>query len=54
MSILQKDAEFCGMELNKYLASVGLHRGAFSAEVLEAWDRYIDHLAWDRLQAEEI
>ena len=53
MSILQKDAEFCGLEFNKYLGILAMHRSAFPAEVTEAWDRYKDHMAWVRLQAEE-
>ena len=54
MSILQKDAEFCGMEFNKYMGTVAMHRNAFPTEVLEAWDRYKDHMAWVRLQAESV
>lgn len=53
MSILQEDAEFCGLEFNKYLGILAMHRSAFPAEVIEAWDRYKDHMAWVRLQAEE-
>lgn len=52
MTILQKDADFCGMNINKYLDTVAMHRHAFPNEVLEAWDRYKDHMAWVRLQAE--
>jgi len=52
MTILQKDADFCGMNINKYLGVVAMHRHAFPNEVLEAWDRYKDHIAWVRLQAE--
>ena len=54
MDILQKDADFCGVNINKYLDMVAMHRHAFPNEVLEAWDRYKDHMAWVRLQAESV
>jgi len=53
MSILQKDAIFCGMEFHQYLGTLAMHTSAFPAEVLEAWNRYKDHMAWVRLQEKE-
>lgn len=44
MSLLKKDAEFCGMEFNQYLGYVGMHRGAFPQGVLAAFDAYAEHM----------
>ena len=43
MKVLEKDAEFCGMEFNQYLGYVGMHRGAFPQGVLAAFDTYAEH-----------
>jgi len=43
LSVLKKDAEFCGMEFNQYLGTVGMHRGAFPSVVLAAFDTYAEH-----------
>ena len=48
MRILSKDAEFCGMELNKYLGTVAMHRGAFPQSVLAAFDVYAEHIQRER------
>jgi hypothetical protein len=48
MSVLKKDAEFCGMELNQYLGTVGMHRGAFPQSVLKAFDVYAEHIRKER------
>lgn len=48
MKILSKDAEFCGMELNKYLGTVAMHRGAFPVNVLTAFDVYAEHIQRER------
>lgn len=48
MSLLKKDAEFCGMEFNQYLGYVGMHRGAFPQGVLAAFDAYAEHMQRER------
>ena len=48
LKILQKDAEFCGMELHKYLGTVAMHRGAFPQSVLSAFDVYAEHMQRER------
>lgn len=48
MAVLKKDAEFCGMEFNKYLGYVGMHRGAFPQGVLAAFDVYAEHKQAER------
>lgn len=48
MSVLKKDAEFCGMEFNKYLGTVAMHRGAFPQSVLKAFDVYAEHIRKER------
>ncbi len=48
MKVLSKDAEFCGMELNKYLGTVAMHRGAFPQSVLAAFDVYAEHVQRER------
>ncbi len=48
MKILSKDAEFCGLEFQKYLGTVAMHRGAFPAKVLEAFDVWAEHKRQER------
>lgn len=48
MSVLKKDAEFCGMEFNKYLGTVGMHRSWFPQSVLKAFDVYAEHIRKER------
>jgi len=43
MSVLKKDAEFCGMEFNQYLGTVAMHRGAFPSVVLAAFDVWAEN-----------
>ena len=43
MKVLEKDAEFCGLEFNQYLGYVGMHRGAFPQGVLEAFDVWAEN-----------
>lgn len=48
MKVLEKDAEFCGMEFNKYLGTVAMHRGAFPQSVKDAFDVYAEHIQRER------
>ena len=48
MKVLEKDAEFCGLEFNKYLGTVAMHRGAFPQSVLAAFDVYAAHIQRER------
>ena len=48
MKILQKDAEWCGLEFNKYLGLIGQSRGAFHQRVLTAFDVYREHIQRER------
>jgi hypothetical protein len=48
MSLLKKDAEYCGLEFNQYLGYVGMHRGAFPQGVLAAFDVYAEHMQRER------
>lgn len=41
IATLEKDAEFCGLEFDKYLERVMQSRGAFPRTVLEALDVYL-------------
>lgn len=50
LAVLKKDAEFCGLEWNKYLGYVGMHRGAFPQGVLAAFDVYGEHKQAERRQ----
>lgn len=49
MKILEKDAEFCGLEFQKYLGTVAMHRGAFPQGVLEAFDVWAEHKRQEKL-----
>lgn len=49
MKILEKDAEFCGLEFQKYLGTVAMHRGAFPSKVLEAFDVWAEHKRQEKL-----
>ena len=48
MKILQKDADWCGLEFNKYLGLIGQSRGAFPQSVLAAFDVYREHIQRER------
>lgn len=48
MKVLEKDAEFCGLEFHKYLGTVAMHRGAFPQSVLAAFDVWAEHKRRER------
>ena len=50
MKVLEKDAEFCGLEFNMYLGYVGMHRGSFPQGVLEAFDVWAENRRRERAE----
>ena len=54
MTILYKECEFLGMNFNDLENFLLESPGAFSSETIAAHRRYLDHLAWLRLQMTDL
>lgn len=48
MKVLEKDAVFCGLEFNKYLGTLAMHKSAFPQSVKDAFDVYAEHIRRER------